>query len=166
MNVAIHIAVALLMGLLIWLSIIDIQQRRLPNKLVLAVAALGLVLATAQCLHTSSFAPLKSSLLGALLSAGPALAFSLAYFLACKHEGFGFGDIKLLAALGIFLGPIGLALLPIACVLASMVSLPRLLAQTIAITYKETQKKTQRHTIAFGPYISISAAILLWLFIV
>jgi len=140
------------------------QQRRLPNKLVLAVAALGLTLATTQCFRTSSTLPLKSSLLGALLSAGPALIFSLLYYLTCRHEGFGLGDIKLLAALGIFFGPISLALLPIACVLASMVMLPRLLIQGACKTQKspqEAQKKAQKHTIAFGPYISIAAVLLL-----
>ena len=146
------IVIVVLAGLLLWLSVVDVRERRLPNRLVLAVAVLGLVLAIVQCIYISSWLPLKNSLLGMLLAAVPALLFSLLYFAICKQEGFGAGDIKLLAALGLHLGAIGILLLPLASLLAALVTLPQLLFR---------KEKARKHTLAFGPYISVAALLLL-----
>ena len=146
------IVVAILIVLLIWLSIIDIRERRLPNRLVLAVAMLGLVLTVVQCIYISSWLPLKSSFVGMFLTAAPALLFSPLYYFVRKQEGFGAGDIKLLAALGLHLGAIGILLLPLASLLAALVTLPQLLFN---------KEKARKHTLAFGPYISVAAILLL-----
>lgn len=143
----------LLFGLLVWLSYFDILERRLPNQLVLAVAGLGLGLALWRSMSLSSLLPLQGSLLGMLLAAGPALLFSLLYYWLRKRDGFGAGDIKLLAALGLFFGPMGIALLPLASLMATLVTLPRLLFSI---------DKTRWRTIAFGPYLSLAAFILLF----
>ena len=140
------------MGLLLWLSVVDLRERRLPNGLVLAVAVLGLVLSLVQCVYVSSWEPLKSALLGMIFAAVPALLFSLLYFALRKQEGFGAGDIKLLAALGLHLGVIGILLLPLASLLAALVTLPQLLF---------CKEKARKHTLAFGPYISVAALLLL-----
>ena len=154
MTIFTFIVMAVLAGLLLWLSVIDMRERRLPNGLVLAVAVLGLVLAVVQCAYVSSWEPLKSASLGMLLAAVPALLFSLLYFALRKQEGFGAGDIKLLAALGLNLGVIGILLLPLASLLAALVTLPQLLFR---------KEKARKHTLAFGPYISIAALLLLTL---
>jgi len=129
------------------LSTIDIKERRLPNKLVLIIAALGLGYVLIACTQLGTLIPLQSALFGMLYTAGPALAISLISKLISGQEGFGAGDIKLLAALGLYFGQAGIVLLPIACVLAAMVTFPQFM------------KKTRKHTIAFGPYLSIAAVI-------
>jgi len=153
---------ALLLALLLWLSLIDVRERRLPNQLVLAVAVLGLVTHVVRSASTAdSFSSLMHSvLLGMLLSAGPALALSLIYQLIRGRGGFGAGDIKLLAALGIYFGPAGLYLLPIACVLASVVALLTYICQRVTAGDSAISHK---HSIAFGPYIALAALLLLML---
>jgi len=139
-------------GLLVCLSIIDIRQRRLPNDLVLAIAMLGISLALATSIAEASLTPLKAALLGALFSSVPALIFSFAYLTFRGKEGFGAGDIKLLAALGLVVGPAGILILPIASTLAAMVKLPQLFF---------TKEKVREQSLAFGPYISLATLTLI-----
>jgi leader peptidase (prepilin peptidase)/N-methyltransferase len=131
---------------LVKLSAIDVQTRRLPNTLVLLVALLGLAYTLVECVQLSSLTPLTSSILGMLFTAGPAAALSVFYFLIRKQEGFGAGDIKLLAALGIFLGVYGVLILPLASLCAALAML--------------VYKKARGQTLAFGPYISFAAVLL------
>ena len=152
MTILAFIVIVVLIGLLLWLSVVDVRERRLPNKLVLAVAVLGLVFSLVQCVYVSSWLPLKNALTGMFLAAAPALLFSLIYYFVRKQEGFGAGDIKLLAALGLHLGTIGILLLPLASLLAALVTLPQLLFN---------KEKARKHTLAFGPYISVAAILLL-----
>ena len=147
-----YIVIVVLAGLLLWLSVVDVRERRLPNKLVLAVAVLGLVLSLVQCVYVSSWLPLKNALIGMFLAAGPALLFSLLYYFVRRQEGFGAGDIKLLAALGLYLNGLGIFLLPLASLFAAFITLPQLLFR---------KEKARKHTFAFGPYISITAILLL-----
>ena len=155
----------ILAGLLLRLSLIDIQSRRLPNPLVLAVAILGLLLVFATCLHTKSFAPLLSAILGILFSAGPALLVSLIFWALRGEEGFGAGDIKLLAALGLFVGPAGIAILPAACLFAcfymSLIFITKFGRNPIKVITGKIPKKARKQTIAFGPYISVATLIIL-----
>ncbi|MCL2437805.1 MAG: A24 family peptidase [Coriobacteriia bacterium] len=177
------IVIVCLFGLLAWLSYFDVLERRLPNQLVLAVVVLGAGLALRQSLFISSLSPLQDALIGALLAAGPALLFSFIYHLVRRQDGFGAGDIKLLAALGLFFGPAGVMLLPIASLLAAMVTLPQMFAASLRAKLKTQTappfseevvpasentptvpsaiNKAQGQTIAFGPYISLAAFVVL-----
>lgn len=117
---------AIFASLMLALTIVDLKERILPDELTLTGVVLGV--------GFSLFLPVGDGLaawltnrLGiwpdAMLSALDSLlgiaagAFSLwlvreAYFLWRKVEGMGFGDLKLMAAIGAFLGP-KLALLTI-----------------------------------------------------
>ena len=152
MTIFTFIVMAVLAGLLLWLSVVDVRERRLPNRLVLAVAVLGVMFSAVQCVYISSWLPLKNALIGMFLAAAPALLFSLLYYFIRKQEGFGAGDIKLLAALGLHLGTIGILILPLASLLAALVTLPQMLFH---------KEKARKHTLAFGPYISVAALLLL-----
>jgi len=162
----IHLAtVALLTGLLLLLSYIDVRERRLPNRLVLAVAGIGLVYSATLSFYLSQPSLLKQALLGPLYSGGPALALALGYLLIRGKEGFGMGDLKLLAALGFFFGSHGLWLLPLACVAAALVQIPCLIAAKIPLGNKvvsPAQKfnKARGQSFAFGPYIAFAALLL------
>ena len=157
MTVLTFIVMAVLIGLLLWLSVIDMRERRLPNKLVFAVALLGLVLVVVQCVYISSWLPLKNALIGMFLAAAPAVLFSLLYYFVRKQEGFGAGDIKLLAALGLYFGTISIVLLPLASLFAAVVTLPQLVFSRI----NGPKEKARKHSLAFGPYISTAAIMLL-----
>ena len=71
----------------------DVRERRLPNILTVSALAVALLLRAA-----GGVGPLGEGALGALLSFGLALPFFLV-------GGLGGGDVKLLAAVGGFLGP-------------------------------------------------------------
>jgi len=71
----------------------DVRERRLPNALTVGAFAVALLLRAPQGLDA-----LVAGLLGAVLAFGLALPFFLV-------GGLGGGDVKLLAAVGAFLGP-------------------------------------------------------------
>jgi len=156
-----------LVVLLACLSAVDLRERRLPNRLVLAVAALGLLLAVTQCFYESSPLPLQGALLGVLLAAGPACLFSLLYYFLRGYAGFGMGDLKLLAALGLYLGPVGMWVLVLACLIAVLVMLCQMVFGFFARLFRciEDQQQTviekvRGRTIALGPFIAVAAVIL------
>lgn len=74
----------------------DVRWRRIPNGLVLALAAMGLVAQAAQGGPLSAAIGLAGAVTGAAVLLGP---FVLGWV--------GGGDVKLLGAIGMWLGPLG-----------------------------------------------------------
>lgn len=124
---------ALFLVLLAWASAIDLRERRIPNKLVAAMAVLWLavrvllaamaaaccaaglgsgaqigdaaLVASATMMRMIPFGlTLGDGLVGALVLGGGSLAVSIAFERLAQHPSMGGGDIKLLAAVGLFLG--------------------------------------------------------------
>ncbi len=88
-----------LLASLIALTFIDLDTHLLPDSLTLTLAWVGLVVNL-----QATFAPLDEAVLGAVVGyASLWLVFHLFRLLTGK-EGMGFGDFKLLAALGAWLG--------------------------------------------------------------
>lgn len=111
------IAAVVLLYLLLILSLIDLDTMRLPNRLVGLLAGTGLVLAVFAQFTSfgavpipsaqggSAGSPLLTALTGALLGGGVSLAVAASYSAVRRSSGFGMGDVKLLGALGLYLGP-------------------------------------------------------------
>lgn len=124
---------ALFLVLLAWASAIDLRERRIPNKLVAAMAVLWLAVrvllaamaaacsagafgvgaqmwyaASAASVATIRVSPfgltIGDGLVGALVLGGGSLVASIAFEHLAKRPSMGGGDIKLLAAVGLFLG--------------------------------------------------------------
>ncbi|HSK46991.1 MAG TPA: A24 family peptidase, partial [Coriobacteriia bacterium] len=93
--------------------------------------------------------PLVAALVGAVTSAGLALAIALAYAGVRKASGFGMGDVKLLAVLGIFLGPYGLLTLFLGSFAGAVVG--------IAIAVRAEGSMTTKYP--FGPFLAASAVV-------
>jgi leader peptidase (prepilin peptidase)/N-methyltransferase len=91
---------AIFFSYLITLFFIDIDTFLLPDVLTISLSILGL---TASCFEWVS-TPLESALLGLALGYGLPWIVNKIYYAWRKQDGFGAGDFKLLAALGIWLG--------------------------------------------------------------
>jgi prepilin peptidase CpaA len=83
-------------GIALVASVFDLQSRRIPNALTFGAAAAGLIFAAA----TGGVSGVGASLAGWLL----AMALWLPIY---ALGGMGAGDVKLMAAVGVWLGPAG-----------------------------------------------------------
>jgi leader peptidase (prepilin peptidase) / N-methyltransferase len=121
MNGADIICIGLLGLLLVWVTVIDLREQRIPNELNLAIGALGLA-------HVVIRSPgwyALASALGAMLVAG-LLFGGTAWILrrVSSRASIGMGDLKFLTAASLWVGWDGsVVILMIACLCAVLVSL-------------------------------------------
>jgi len=129
---------------------IDFDHQLLPDQITLPLLWLGLLLN----LWLGLFASLEDAVIGAIAGYGVLwLVFHLFRLLTGK-EGMGFGDFKLLAALGAWLG---WQVLPLIILLASLVGAVVGIGLMIAFRHKKDVP------IAFGPYLAAAGFIaMIW----
>jgi len=125
---------------LVSLAAIDFDTQLLPDSMTLALLWLGLFFNL-----WGVFAPLQSAVIGAM--AGYLVLWSIYWLfrLATGKEGMGFGDFKLLAALGAWLGP--LMLLPV--ILGASV-----FGALVGIGMKLTASLREGRYVPFGPFLA------------
>lgn len=137
-------------------SAIDLDDFWIPDRVTWGGIALGLPLsALVPSLHGAETAMegLKASALGAGLGFG--LLWAVGWFgkLAFKKDAMGFGDVKLLGAIGAFLG---------APAVLFVVFGSALLGSVVGVTLIAMGKSELGGRLPFGPYLS--AAALVWVF--
>lgn len=127
---------------LICLTMIDFDTQLLPDQITLPLLWLGLLLNI-----NGMFVPLESAVVGA--AAGYLSLWSIywVFKLITGKEGMGFGDFKLLAAMGAWMG---WKLLPVIIVLSSFVG------AAIGISIILIKGRDKNIPIAFGPYLAIA----------
>lgn len=143
------LAALLLTWVLVALTFIDLDKMLLPDQLTLPLLWGGLLFNL-----TGGFVPLADAVIGTM--AGYLVLWSLywAFKLLTGKEGMGYGDFKLLAALGAWLG---WQALPIVLLLSSLVG------AFIGIGLILLRNHHQNKPIPFGPYLAIAGWIaLLW----
>lgn len=132
---------------LIALTFIDFDTQLLPDRFTLPLAALGLAINSAS-IYTSPTSAIWGYVIGFL-------CLWIVYYLfklLTGKEGMGYGDFKLLAALGAWMGPF---MLPLIVLLSSLVG------AIIGIILLKVRQENQ--PFAFGPYIAIAGWIaFLW----
>ena len=132
---------------LIALTFIDFDTQLLPDRYTLPLAALGLGV-NSYALYTSASSAIWGYIIGFLCLWVVYYLFKL----VTGKEGMGYGDFKLLAALGAWMGPL---MLPLIVLLSSLVG------AIIGIILLKVRKENQ--PFAFGPYIAIAGWIaFLW----
>jgi len=130
----------ILTWVLIALTFIDFDTQLLPDRYTLTLAALGLGI-NSYSIYTSPTSAIWGYIIGFL-------CLWIVYYLfkmITGKEGMGYGDFKLLAALGAWMGPL---MLPLIVLLSSFVG------AVIGIILLKVRKENQ--PFAFGPYIAIA----------
>lgn len=142
----------LLLGLvltwaLVALTMIDFDTQLLPDDITLPLLWGGL-LANLNGL----FVPLHAAVLGAAFGYLSLWGVYWLFKLVTGKEGMGYGDFKLLAALGAWLG---IAMLPVIILLSSLVG------AIIGLGYLAVRRESA--PFAFGPYLAIAGFVaLIW----
>jgi leader peptidase (prepilin peptidase) / N-methyltransferase len=132
---------------LVPLVLIDLRERRLPDRLTLSGSAALLALVGAQAAISGDFAPL----VGALAGAGALAGVLLVLHLASPH-GMGFGDVKLGLLLGVPVGARSVGLVLPALLIAGLLGVLGGLVQMVRHRRRDV-------TLPFGPYL-VAGAIL------
>lgn len=139
--------------LLLIAAFVDMKYRIIPDEVSLGGIILGLVLSFIfpQIQNANShFSGLLSSFIGALIGAAITYFTGLLGTFLFKKEAMGFGDVKLMAAVGAFLGWV-LAL--VAFFIAPFFGL-------IYGIFILVKKKS--HLVPYGPFLSLGAALALF----
>jgi len=130
----------LFLATLVAIAWIDWEHQIIPDTLSLGVAPLGLVLA-------ATVLPLgaRQGLVGALAGAGFIYGVGRFWKAWRKVEAMGFGDVKLAALIGAFLGPM-------------QMFLTVFLASFLGAVYGLAWKRSLKSQVAFGTFLAAAAA--------
>ena len=139
----------LLIWALIALTFIDVDTQLLPDTITLPLLWLGLLFS-----FTGAFSDLHSAVIGAVAGYLALWAVYWLFKLATGKEGMGYGDFKLLSALGAWLG---WQMLPLVILLSSVVG------AVVGIALVAAARHGRNVPIPFGPYLAGGGLIaLLW----
>ncbi len=127
---------------LICLTMIDFDTQLLPDQITLPLLWLGLLVN----LH-GLFVPIDQAIIGAMAGYLSLWSIYWLFKLITGKEGMGYGDFKLLAAMGAWMG---WELLPIIILLSSFVG------AAIGISIILVKGRDKNIPIAFGPYLAIA----------
>jgi leader peptidase (prepilin peptidase)/N-methyltransferase len=133
---------------LLALTFIDFDTQLLPDNLTLPLLWGGLVANLFQL-----FVPLREAVIGAVAGYLALWTIYWLFKLIRGKEGMGYGDFKLLAALGAWLG---WKMLPLIVLLSSVVG------AAIGISLLVFKGRDHNVPLAFGPYLAIAGAIALF----
>jgi leader peptidase (prepilin peptidase)/N-methyltransferase len=148
--------------LLLILSAIDLDFMRLPNGLVALLGGVGYLLvllaqtvlprlAPLTPVESGPFAqPVVAALIGSVSAGGLSLLIALLYRRVRGRSGLGMGDVKLLMALGAFLGVYTVLVLFIGSVFGAAIG--------IAIALR-SPKGGMASKIPFGPFLALGAIV-------
>ena len=132
----------LLTSLLIALAMIDLNSWLLPDSVTLPGIALGLV-----CNYFNHFTTFRDALIGAIAGYLILWVIYQIHHRLTGREGMGYGDFKLLAMLGAWLGWYSL---PIIMLTSSLAALVIFLVLRVLYRFDHTQP------IPFGPFLAIA----------
>ncbi|WP_434525591.1 prepilin peptidase [Photorhabdus asymbiotica] len=144
-----HLYIVLIfIWMLIILSFIDVKIKLLPDIINYPLLWLGLLLNLNQ-----TFVPIEQAVTGAI--AGYLILWSLYWLfrIICRKEGLGYGDFKLMAAISAWLG---IGAIPLLMFLSSLFGV-------IGCLWMWRIRGNYQESVAFGPYIAISAIIMIYM---
>ena len=143
---------SLLIPMLVSALMIDYKLQIIPNRLNLTMFEIGLFLTFIYGINNINIA--VNMLLGMVAGGGIFLIITLLGGLIAGKEAMGFGDVKLMGALGLYFGLSGIIVIALIAFLLGAIISVVLLATKI--------KKTDEY-IPFGPFIVISTFISMYI---
>ena len=143
------LAALMLTWALIALTMIDVDEQLLPDIITLPLLWLGLLFNL-----FGTFASLPDAVIGAMAGYMSLWSVFWAFKLVTGKDGMGYGDFKLLAVLGAWLG---WQALPMIILLSSVVGM------VIGVALMIAQQRGKDIPMPFGPYLAVAGWIaLLW----
>jgi leader peptidase (prepilin peptidase)/N-methyltransferase len=142
------IASSILALSLLTLTCIDLDTQLLPDNITLPLVWLGLLFNLNQ-----EFTTIESAVLGAVFGYLILWAVYWLFKITTNKEGMGYGDFKMLAAIGAWLG---WAVLPLVILISSLT------ASIVGITLILLKKQDRATAIPFGPYLALAGMIALF----
>jgi leader peptidase (prepilin peptidase)/N-methyltransferase len=134
---------------LICLTLIDFDHMLLPDQIVMPLLWFGLLVNL-----QGTFVPLYDAVIGAAVGYMSLFCIFWLFKLLTGKEGMGFGDFKLFALFGAW---IGWQLLPVLILMASVVG------AIVGISLVVFKKHQREQAIPFGPYLAVAGWVtLLW----
>ena len=139
---------------LLALTLIDLDHKLLPDSITLPLLWAGLVIAAIPVGGRPLFTDLHSSVIGAVAGYLSLWTVYQLFKLVTGKEGMGYGDFKLLAAIGAWLG---WQKLPLVIILSAAVG------SVVGVTLIVAGGRSRHVPIPFGPYLAAAGWIaLLW----
>ena len=145
-NLALILQIVLIFSLMLVFSI-DYRYELIPDECHIIIALAGLVNLF------FDLANWKGYLIGALIGGGSFYILGLLALIIYKKEGMGFGDVKLMAALGLFFGIKNILVITILSFAISAV---------VSILLIVLKKKKLDSYIPFGPFIVVSTLLIVF----
>ena len=138
----------LLVWCLIVLTFIDVDSQLLPDSITLPLLWIGLLFNV-----FGTYTDLQSAVIGAMFGYLSLWSVYWCFKLVTGKEGMGYGDFKLLAAIGAWLG---WQVLPLTILLSSLVG------AVVGIALIVLAKRGRNVPIPFGPYLATAGLIALF----
>ena len=138
----------LLVWALVALTMIDFDTQLLPDSITLPLLWLGLIVN-----YFGQLVPFSEAFWGAIVGYLALWSVYWLFKLVTGKEGMGYGDFKLLAALGAWLG---WTLLPAVILLSSVVG------AAVGIALMVFKQQGREVPIPFGPYLATAGLLCLW----
>ncbi len=138
-------------------TFVDLEHMIIPDRVSLGGIVLGLGLSTLlPTMHheRSALGGFEASLLGAVVGSGTLWVTAMVGKLIFKKDAMGMGDVKLLGAIGAFLGWI-------AVLFTVMIS--SLVGAIVGLSLVLSRRKEMQSRIPYGPYLALAALVwMLW----
>lgn len=146
----------LLIPMLLIAFLVDYKLQIIPNRLTLTIFEFGLIFTFVETLLNTNLGIniFINNILGMLVGGGIFLLITLVGGLLAGKEAMGFGDVKLMGALGLFFGWVNMIIISV---------MAFLFAAVISIIILISRRKKINEYIPFGPFIVVASVIPMYL---
>lgn len=142
----------LLAPILLLIFVIDYKDNIIPNRLALTVFEIGIIFTV--IFGYTDFSIVINNIIGFIVGGAVFGIITLIGKLIANKEAMGFGDVKLMAALGLVMGFPKILMIAITAFL---------IGAFISIVLLILKKKKAKDVIPFGPFIVISTIIVMFI---